>query len=128
LVFGEQIGWISPDILKEDKPADFLRKIAQTRYKLIDYFVDGQMLGPPIIQGDIPNITADWEWGENNPSDVTISALQRGAWQANNGRIVCIFVDVSDKTIHFSIITAHGTDKNKISLPSYSLKLIETNQ
>ena len=38
LVFGEQIGWISPNILKEKEPADFLRKMAQTRYKLIDYF------------------------------------------------------------------------------------------
>ena len=127
MVFGEQIGWISPDILKEDKPADFLRKIAQTRYKLIDYFVDGQMLAQPIVDGDIPNITADWEWGENNPSDVTISALQRGSWQANDGKIISIFVNVSDETIYFSIPNADGTDNNKISLPSYSLKLISIN-
>ena len=62
LVFGEQLGWISPKILKEKKPANFLRKMAQTRYKLIDYFVGGQMLEPPIVYGYIPNITADWEW------------------------------------------------------------------
>ena len=62
LVFGEQLGWISPTILKQKVPADFLRKMAQTRYKLIDYFVGGQMLPPPIVHGDIPNITADWEW------------------------------------------------------------------
>jgi len=128
LVFGEQIGWISPKILKEKEPAEFLRKMAQTRYKLIDYFVDGQMLPPPIVGGDIPNITADWEWWENNPSDITISALQRGAWQANDGRIVYVFVNISDKTIHFSTTTAYGTGEYKISLPSYSLKLIETNQ
>ena len=30
LVFGEQLGWISPNILKEKAPADFLRKMAQT--------------------------------------------------------------------------------------------------
>ena len=63
LVFGEQLGWISPNILEEKKPANFLRKMAQTRYKLIHYFVDGQMLPPPVVYGDIPNITADWEWG-----------------------------------------------------------------
>jgi len=128
LVFGEQIGWISPKILKDKEPADFLRKMAQTRYKLIDYFVDGQMLPPPIVHGDIPNITADWEWWENNPSDISISALQRGAWQANDGRIVSVFVNISDKTIHFSTPTAHGTGENKISLASYSLKFIETNR
>ena len=102
--------------------------MAQTRYKLIDYFVDGQMLPPPIVHGDIPNITADWEWGENNPSDITISALQRGAWKANDGRIVSVFVNVSDKTIHFSTPSADETGEDKISLPSYSVKLIRTNR
>ena len=128
LVFGEQIGWISPKVLKEKEPAEFLRKMAQTRYKLIDYFVDGQMLEPPIVEGNIPKITADWEWGENNISDITISALQRGAWKANDGRIVSIFVNVSDKTIYFSTPSADGTDEDKISLPSYSVKLIRTNR
>ena len=127
LVFGEQLGWISPKILKEKEPADFLRKMAQTRHKLIDYFIGGQMLAQPIVNGDIPNITADWEWGENNPSDVTISALQRGSWQANDGKIISIFVNVSDETIYFSTPNADGTDNDKISLPSYSLKLIKTN-
>ena len=127
LVFGEQIGWISPKVLKEKEPAEFLRKMAQTRYKLIDYFVDGQMLEPPVVEGNIPKITADWEWGENNPSDITISALQRGAWKANDGRIVSIFVNVSDKTIHFTTPSADGKGEDKISLPSYSLKLIRIN-
>ena len=127
LVFGEQIGWISPNILKEKEPAEFLRKMAQTRYKLIDYFVDGQMLAPPIVNGNIQNITADWEWGENNPSDITISALQRGSWQSKDGRIVNIFVNVSDKTIHFSIPNTDGPDENKISLNAFSVKLIRTN-
>ena len=128
LVFGEQIGWISPKVLKEKEPAEFLRKMAQTRYKLIDYFVDGQMLEPPIVEGNIPKITADWEWGGNNTSDITISALQRGAWKANDGRIVSIFVNVSDKTIHFSTPSADGMGEDKISLPSYSVKLIRTNR
>ena len=91
------------------------------------YFVDGQMLAPPIVHEDIPNITADWEWGENNPSDVTISALQRGAWQSKDGRIVNIFVNVSDKTIHFSIPNTDGLNDNKITLNAYSVKLIKTN-
>ena len=62
---------------------------------------------------------------ENNPSDVTISALQRGAWQANDGKIINIFVNVSNETIYFSTPNADGTDNDKISLPSYSLKLIK---
>ena len=127
LVFGEQLGWLSPNILNENEPANFLRKMAQTRYKLINYFVGGQMLAPPIVQADIPNITADWEWGENNPSDITLSALQRGTWQSKDGKIVSIFVNVSDKTIHFSIPSVDGTDVKKMSLDAYSVKLIRSN-
>ena len=124
LVFGEQLGWISPTILKQKVPAIFLRKMAQTRYKLIDYFVGGQMLPPPIVHGDIPNITADWEWGENNPSDITISALQRAAWMSKDGRIVKIFVNVSDKTIDFRISNENGKEEEKILLDAYSIKFI----
>jgi len=54
--------------------------------------------------------------------------LQRGAWKANDGRIVSIFVNVSDKTIHFITPSADGTGEDKISLPSYSVKLIRTNR
>ena len=125
LVFGEQLGWLSPNILKEKEPANFLKKMAQTRYKLIDYFVDGQMLAPPVVLGDIPTITADWEWGENNPSDVTISALQRGAWQANDGRIVNIFVNISDQNINFKTPDPITGKMNKISLDAYNIQIIE---
>ena len=125
LVFGEQLGWISPKILKEKEPANFLRKMAQTRYKLIDYFVGGQMLEPPTVHGDIPNVTADWEWGENNPSEITISALQRGAWKTKDGRIVTIFINVSDETIHFRIPDLRNGKMNNISLDGYNLKIIK---
>lgn len=125
LVFGEQIGWLSPSILQEKEPADFLRKMARTRHQLIDYFVDGQMLARPIVQGDIPDITSDWEWWEK-PSEVTISALQRGTWQSKDGRIVKIFVNVSDKTIYFNIPNAESPNQGEISLAAYSIKLIRS--
>ncbi len=125
LVFGEQLGWISPKILKEKEPANFLRKMAKTRYKLIDYFVGGQMLAPPIVYGYIPKITADWEWGENNPSEITISALQSGTWKSKDGRIVSIFINVSDETIHFRIPNLITGKMNNISLDGYNLKIIE---
>ena len=53
---------------------------------------------------------------ENNSLDITISASQRGKWQANDGRIVSIFVNVSNKTIHFSIPNSDGVSEEKISL------------
>ena len=41
--------------------------------------------------------------------------------------VLKIFVNVSDKTIHLTTPSADGTGEDKISLPSYSLKLIRTN-
>ena len=82
------------------------------------------MLPPPIVHGDIPNITADWEWGENNPSDITISALQRAAWKSQDGKIVRIFVNVSNQSIDFRIPNDDRTDEEKILLEAYSIKFI----
>ena len=125
LVFGEQLGWISPKILKEKEPAKFLKKLAQNRYKFIDYFVGGQMMLPPKVEGEIPNITADWEWGENNPSEITISTLQRGAWKSNNGGVINIFVNISDKKIEFDTTHLVTGEMIKISLEPYDIKIIE---
>ena len=82
------------------------------------------MLASPSVHGDIPNITADWEWWEK-PSDVTISALQRGTWQANDGRVVKIFVNISNQNINFQIPDLMTSKINKISLDAYDLKIIE---
>ena len=125
LVFGEQLGWISPKILKEKKPAKFLKKMAENRYKFINYFVGGQMMFPPKVYGEIPNITADWEWGENNPSEITLSALQRGAWKSNNSGIINIFVNISDKKINFETTDLVSGELIKISLEPYDIKIIE---
>jgi hypothetical protein len=54
-------------------------------------------------------------YGENNPSDITISALQRGVWQANDGRIVSIFVNISDQNINFKIPDPITGKINKLS-------------
>ena len=125
LVFGEQLGWISPKILKEKKPAKFLKKMAENRYKFINYFVGGQMMFPPKVYGEIPNITADWEWGENNPSEITISALQRGAWKSNNGDVINIFVNISDKKIEFETTDLVTGKMIKMLLEPFDIKIIE---
>ena len=130
LVFGEQLGWMDTKILQKKETADFLKKMAQTRHELNDYFVDGQMLAPPVVQGNIPDITADWHWG-GKPTPITVPALQRGAWRAKDGRVVQIFVNVSDQTIHFNRPNADRanddrSDQQKTSLAAYAVKIIKS--
>lgn len=94
LVFGEQLGWISPQVLSDEPSAAFLRRIARLRYALRDYLARGEMARPPVLKGDIPAVTADWQWWGKRI--VTTPAILSGAWRAEDGRLALIFVNVSD--------------------------------
>lgn len=98
LVFGEQIGWLSPDVVREKENFAFLRDIVQVRQRLRSYFTTGEMARPPAVSGEIPDVTADWQWSGEWP--VTTSALLRGAWRIpRENRVVLILVNVIDKPI-----------------------------
>jgi hypothetical protein len=94
LVFGEQLGWISPQVLSDEPSAAFLRRMARLRYALRDYLARGEMARPPVLKGHIPTVTADWQcWGKRM---VTTPAILSGAWRAEDGRLAVVFVNVSD--------------------------------
>lgn len=98
LVFGEQIGWISPGVIHEKGNAAFLRQVVRLRHALRRYFYAGEMARPPELQGKIPTVTADWQWHGRWP--VTTSALLTGAWrQPKEGRLVLLFVNVSEEPL-----------------------------
>ena len=98
LVWGEQLGWLHPNIVREPENFAFFRDAVQLRSKLGRYFFAGQMARPPKLAGDIPNVTADWQWSGVWP--VTTSALMSGAWHLPaEKRLVLIFANVSDQAI-----------------------------
>jgi hypothetical protein len=94
LVFGEQLGWISPGVISDAEAAAFLRRMARLRYALRDYLARGEMARSPVMTGDIPTVTADWQWWGKRL--VTTPAILSGAWRAKDGRLALIFVNVSD--------------------------------
>jgi len=101
LVFGEQLGWINPAIIENDvKTAEFLRSAAKVRHTLVPFLAWGEMMRPPEVKGDIPEITAEWAWAAEEKM-VTGSAVQKGAWKSPDGRIAVIFVNVSDDVTAF---------------------------
>lgn len=98
LVFGEQIGWIHPGVVRESENIAFLKEIVQLRWRLRRYFYAGQMTRPPKLQGHIPTVTADWQWSGVWP--VTTPAAMTGAWQLpKDNRAVVLMVNVSDDLI-----------------------------
>ncbi|MBN1853938.1 MAG: hypothetical protein JW829_14495, partial [Pirellulales bacterium] len=112
LVYGEQIGWIDPNVTKEPDNMAFLRQMVHLRAKLIDYFMAGEMARPPRLEGTIPTVTADWQWHGVWP--VTTDAVLTGAWRlpAEN-RMVFLFVNVSDQPV----TAEFDTDPARFGLP-----------
>lgn len=99
LVFGEQLGWINTGWIlnNPDVEGPFFRRLARLRYALLPYLSWGEMARPPVVEGNIPDVTADWAWHDYWP--VTDSALQRGAWKAEDGRLALIFVNSTDQPV-----------------------------
>jgi hypothetical protein len=98
LVFGEQIGWISPDKVLDKESGSFFRDLVLLRRKLAPYFYDGEMARPPRLVGTVPTVRADWQW--NGVDWVTTSAVLTGAWhQKLARRLVLLFVNVSDQPV-----------------------------
>jgi len=98
LVYGEQIGWIGPEVVNEKEAFAFLRQIVHLRWRLRRYFNAGQMARPPRLGGQIPKVTADWQWHGVWP--VTTPAAMSSAWQLpSENRTVLLMVNVGDKPI-----------------------------
>ena len=98
LVFGEQIGWFDPGVIRDKENAEFLRQVVRLRWQLRRYFYAGRMARPPKLQGEIPKVRADWQWSGEWP--VTTDAVLTGAWRLpEEKRCVLLLVNVSDELV-----------------------------
>ena len=53
------------------------------------------MARPPRLTGQIPTVTADWQWHGEWP--ITTDAVMTGAWQLpKENKVVLLFANVSD--------------------------------
>ena len=96
LVFGEQIGWFDPAVVREKENAEFLRQVVRLRWQLRRYFYAGRMARPPKLQGEIPKVRADWQW--SGEWWVTTDAVLSGAWRLpEEKRCAVLLVNVSDR-------------------------------
>lgn len=102
LVFGEQLGWINPGVVKEKGNAEFFRQLVRLRRMLTRYFYAGEMARPPRLAGQVPTVKADWQW--HGVDWVTTDAVLTGAWhQPAAARLVLIFVNVSDAPVSATV-------------------------
>lgn len=116
LVFGEQLGWLDPNVVKEKANAKFFRQAAQLRWKFRRYFYAGEMARPPKLDGPLPKVKADWQW--SGEWWVTTDAVLVGAWKLpKEKRMVLLFANVSDESVTASLrldASAYGVRARKV--------------
>jgi len=140
LVYGEQIGWINPGVVQEKENAEFLRQVVRLRHRLRRYFYAGEMARPPKLVGEIPKVTADWQWHGEWP--VTTDAVMGGAWALpKENRLILLFVNVGEapvtarldfdahvygleaEKLHVAKHTAEGSEESFSSPPAVQREL-----
>jgi len=101
LCWGEQLGWISPAVVDDPVAGPFLKRLARLRYDLRKYLACGRMARPPRVKTDGATLTADWKW--HGKRIVTTAAVLSGAWQAADGGLALVFVNVDEKPHVFDL-------------------------
>lgn len=98
LVWGEQLGWLDPGVVKEPQNFAFFTNAVWLRWHLRRYFYAGQMARPPWVEGEVPTVTADWQW--SGPWPVTTPAVMTGAWHLPaERRLVLLFANVGEAPV-----------------------------
>lgn len=92
LTWGEQLGWMGPDVVDDPVAGPFLKRLGRLRYDLRRYFSGGRLARPPSVKDDGATVTADWKWGGSRM--VTTPVVLSGAWQAADGAVALLFVNV----------------------------------
>ena len=118
LVFGEQLGWIDPGLVKEKENAEFFRGLVRLRDRLRRYFAAGRMARPLKVPEGMPTVRADWQW--SGEWWVTTDAVMSGAWQLpDENKMVLLFVNVSDRDVSFKLFfdaQAYGLPPSGVSV------------
>ncbi len=52
-MYGQQLGWVHPEIVDDDKQFPILKKLANLRFNFADFFTTAEMLRPPFVEGEM---------------------------------------------------------------------------
>lgn len=94
LMYGQQLGWIHPEIVDDKEQFPFLKKMAQLRYRFAEFFAEAEMLRPPMVDGKMALLdTEPFLRGKYLNHEKTVVA---SAWEDVSGER-CLFVVNSGK-------------------------------
>lgn len=78
LVFGDQLGWFPPSLLKLGDLADYFRPLARFRHHQIEFFYQGEGARPPKLLDPVPTDTQNWNIFGRKAIN-TVPVVQTGA-------------------------------------------------
>jgi hypothetical protein len=99
-IFGAQMGWLDTWALDYLREAEYLKTLSQARLDCLKYLAYGELVHPPVIDGDLPLIKTQWHlWGTDYP--IEMPAVIGSAWKAADGSIGLVFTNISEETQRF---------------------------
>ena len=95
LVYGQQLGWLHPEIVDDPVQFPFLKKIVHLRLDHCELFAEGEMLRPPLVEGDVPLLDCTpylrgQIWNHEK-------LIQTGAWEDASGNRALFVVNASGR-------------------------------
>ncbi len=121
LVYGDQLGWMGPEIINETETAAFLKAACQLRAGLLPFLSWGEMARVPEVPGTIPPAPASWIVTKGDTPEPD-SGLQRGAWRASDGRTAVIFANTLDEEVSFEWVmdaAGYGYGKSRVRVTDF---------
>lgn len=96
VMFGQQIGWMSSDIVDETEKIDYLDRMCHMRWDFKKYFSEGEMLRPPKLESDNTYFLSDLSMNRDDMQPVCL--VQTCAWRLpETGQTMIAVTNIGDK-------------------------------
>ncbi len=123
LVWGEQLGWIIPDVVDDLADGLYLKQLARLRYDLRQYLSRGSMARPPKIITDGTKINSNWVWVKDLM--LTTPTVISGAWYREDGNALALILLNTDDKPHTVTLPFNAADyglKGKLKIREWIAK------
>lgn len=107
-VWGSQLWWSSPGVIKHEKAGPWLRDLARVRHQVREFFNHGRMLPPPTLEGNDATVTADWRRRKPGDMMVTTPAVLATTWQVADGRVMIPMTNCSGESRTVTVRLDHS--------------------
>jgi hypothetical protein len=89
VLYGQQIGWINADVVRDAGKFPFLKKMVQLRWQYRRLFATGQLLRPPVVHADLDDVASFAGMGRPLAWNVfAMPSVLAGLWRQPDGQCV----------------------------------------